>query len=1817
MYRGNFPPGGFPSQFPANVSSGGGGAGVSGGGGNGPRPRFNSAERFPPPQRQQQERERAPPPPPVDDDIIVPRPIIKEEDLTGMDEISHDAGWAAHDDIDYNQKLAFSDDENEPVPPRRDDRRESPPKEDKLIETPIDERERPRDNRDKDSRDPMMSHMQGMPPHRNWYQDRSSGQRDFRGSGGPPARDIPRDNYQISPPQQQQQQQQQIPPPPRPFHPLRGVEVEEEIWSQRRREQGEKVASAIERARQRKEEEEKRFQESSKQAAAKKLQDLEQKLKEKQAKQKDDEPLPVSEPKGLISVPPVPIPVPEWEREKESRDRDRERSRTSSEGKDEKSRDNRVSREPPSEFGQGNNRTGFMRQQQQQQQDSSRVERERERDREQREGREREPSASYRHFQSNLPPRFQKQQAERSSATGTSRVSPNSDRSIMQAPFTPQYADQSNSGGGRWSHSKHGNDITHNLHTPMSVKDVREVNPVSQRRGKVETDGSPMEEEQRVTAPFVPQYVDQGNSGGRWSHKHPNEMSHNFHTPMSGGIKESHTMPRRVKADSDVSSIDDEQQLQRSRDHGGSRSRDDSGFGSSRDNRIFDTRRSGHYNDYNRSSYKDYEHDDRHRSERRESDRHYDDKEVRESRDSRDIREQKEKPDYDNYRRQSPQQQQQEQQEDRQIQRQESGGEWRDTRRDDHQLVERDNRREESTREVRIERNDRNERPQRPDSRDSRTSRESKTSLRDDDTHKLREIGSWAQDTSDYDEKKRESYQDHRESERANRWQLPGPVTREKLVADELKSDKRGMIPLKRGSVDLQEKKDSPTEIKKEAEAWNRKIERASDNARTNERSEISSKIWSDAVSPTFEEKEEEMEEEEKLEPVKDDKDIGDIKETMNKLCVEEREDSHNESSKDDTKDEKREKNVRNRTNSGGSRTRETRGGGSGAGSRTWHAHNVFGRNWRGPEIRGRRVTIPRSMGRSGSVKSGSYGHSELDMSGDEVATSNESSKDDRRSAISPKPSTQTMDKDERNREVSRRDDKRATDYSQGRNEKRGYEVKPSREGFAPSGEPSRRGRGGFRTRGAATGYGPPSSKSPFSSERTTDEKSQQNPSQNTPDNDTNATESTDDKMIAKQQALTAGITGRRNKSPNLQSHPINNKQDSANHAGTMGPHVGAQRNLPKKEDARVKRNRSGSRRGRDTRRATGGNVIKQNSTDVGNEDWETTSENSEDVNEHKESMNNHPKQFGGRQGSNTSSLSRRNDSQGNNRDQREKKPSGPSSRGPGGEKRNAQNSTLNQRNHSGSMPPPVQNSQVQNGRPRSQGSANSGSGGKPIGKDTTVNRMDEIKFNDPGLVDQAINDINKKSQSKEKKIIDADSESNNYSASGDDGGNGSEEKVDADGFQEVRSKKTVKDSRHGQKEEPKPARREKDKERERDRSKSKSNGPQATPQPVQNIPSLLGQPIPQPANMPPKPFDRNPNRQKLAPRFQKQRMAKQQQQHIGDGNGESSTGKINSTGGSYMKDAAGGPAPPPPVNAWDKPFTSQLRSNSPSSVPADIQLMSGLAGTNEHAHDMNEQHQANSGNSSQRNSPSVEKPGKSLKDQMGEKNVSDTSSPPVQTLIFENTNYSKKTGPSDMAIKSKFSNPMKSQQSRGDKRGDLDEDGGQMQHQQQAMSVAFSSKLNDLIKDKTQEPIQMPMSFNKSEDSADIKLDFTFDSDLSQLTDDKTKSLGMTRSIHMTGGQSTISPSTADLNLKIASVKTVWENAPPMPTVVEHEDGSVVTTANTFTQSFEATDVEDTYNQHQQYAQNQLKNEITTSTNVCKVRFQLVIVSFVSRMLT
>lgn len=111
--------------------------------------------------------------------------------------------------------------------------------------------------------------------------------------------------------------------------------------------------------------------------------------------------------------------------------------------------------------------------------------------------------------------------------------------------------------------------------------------------------------------------------------------------------------------------------------------------------------------------------------------------------------------------------------------------------------------------------------------------------------------------------------------------------------------------------------------------------------------------------------------------------------------------------------------------------------------SRQYSSFNVYGQQrWNSQESRGRRGGSSRLSARPSSGRSGSYGHTDSEMSGDEISgASTEPGKDDRRSARSPKPaSSQKGEKDERNREASRRDDKRSGDYAQGRSDKSRYD---------------------------------------------------------------------------------------------------------------------------------------------------------------------------------------------------------------------------------------------------------------------------------------------------------------------------------------------------------------------------------------------------------------------------------------------------------------------------------------------------------------------------------------------------------------------------------------------------------------------------------------------------------------------------------------------------------------------------------------------------------------------------------------------------------
>lgn len=53
-------------------------------------------------------------------DVVIQRPIIKEEELERIDSLARDDGWSKHDEIDYNKKLQFSDDEPDDDKPKDD-----------------------------------------------------------------------------------------------------------------------------------------------------------------------------------------------------------------------------------------------------------------------------------------------------------------------------------------------------------------------------------------------------------------------------------------------------------------------------------------------------------------------------------------------------------------------------------------------------------------------------------------------------------------------------------------------------------------------------------------------------------------------------------------------------------------------------------------------------------------------------------------------------------------------------------------------------------------------------------------------------------------------------------------------------------------------------------------------------------------------------------------------------------------------------------------------------------------------------------------------------------------------------------------------------------------------------------------------------------------------------------------------------------------------------------------------------------------------------------------------------------------------------------------------------------------------------------------------------------------------------------------------------------------------------------------------------------------------------------------------------------------
>ncbi|MXQ97362.1 hypothetical protein E5288_WYG005256 [Bos mutus] len=217
--------------------------------------------------------------------------ILKEDNLKEFDQLDqeNDDGWAgAHEEVDYTEKLKFSDEEDgrdsdeegpeghkesqsaggEERPPEADGKKgNSPGSEPPPPKTAWAETSRPPETEP----GPPAPKPPPPPPHRgpagNWGPPG-----DYPDRGGPPCK------------------------PPAP-------EDEDEAWRQRRKQSSSEISLAVERARRRREEEERRMQEERRAACAEKLKRLDEKFGAPDKRLK-------AEPAAPPATPPAPAPPP-------------------------------------------------------------------------------------------------------------------------------------------------------------------------------------------------------------------------------------------------------------------------------------------------------------------------------------------------------------------------------------------------------------------------------------------------------------------------------------------------------------------------------------------------------------------------------------------------------------------------------------------------------------------------------------------------------------------------------------------------------------------------------------------------------------------------------------------------------------------------------------------------------------------------------------------------------------------------------------------------------------------------------------------------------------------------------------------------------------------------------------------------------------------------------------------------------------------------------------------------------------------------------------------------------------------------------------------------------------------------------------------------------------------------------------------------------------------------------------------------------------------------------------------------------------------
>uniref|UniRef100_A0A224Z103 Thyroid hormone receptor associated protein complex subunit n=1 Tax=Rhipicephalus zambeziensis TaxID=60191 RepID=A0A224Z103_9ACAR len=676
---------------------------------------------------------------------------------------------------------------------------------------------------------------------------------------------------------------------------------------------------------------------------------------------------------------------------------------------------------------------------------------------------------------------------------------------------------------------------------------------------------------------------------------------------------------------------------------------------------------------------------------------------------------------------------------------------------------------------------------------------------------------------------------------------------------------------------------------------------------------------------------------------------------------------------------------------------------------------------------------------------------------------------------------------------------------------------KEEKSAFSPRGEPSRRGRGGAmslgrssRGRYQAGGYGPPTLKAPFGKPE----------------------DGNKEEEVNKEGSANQGSKPRSNSSRPVVRRP--------NRMEPLPPRF--QKNQPRRQDNPERNKGRGGR---------GAGPSKDALSDVANEDWETASESSDVADRRGFDEGVRQQSSGSKKGPPTSSKA-----PGGGQERR--RSGGEVRRGGGGAPGDRNGRGPVQRRDSGGGGPPARMGRGSGSRPggrsrqqQQQRPGDVSAKGEPS-QATMVYRMDEVKLQDPVGVQAALTDIGarkhiKKSEQaqpngkleKEKPNALEGIDLSNYASvvviddhpavtdpslcDGDDGD-----------FQEVTSKKRHKVLTEGD-----------SKKKKETRSKTSVHGRQN--------------------KLPPRLIKKRESDRLFSSKTECQLPVKT------DGSAtdsaDTSTAKPQQHCTFSTKELAPTGVLRPMVNAWEKPITHALRGGSPPSAApqsisapavssADVLVSSKSSSfdrsSDQHDSGIDVSDQPASAASSQRSSPSNDgkapllgtspkglaaipvgvPPSAGTRDHAYIKAVGVDSGKPMGTVIFENKNFK-----AENAALDKFESQTKSQEP-GSSNAPM-------------LPPVAPKAPNDTV-----EPSKC-----KGEDTVDMKLDFTFDSELAQFSDEKqAKHIAITRSLssEITSANSPISPSTDDLNLKIASVKKVWENVGPLPTVLEHSAVSV-----------------------------------------------------------